>query len=494
MDLDPRVCDRARRSRDARFDGRFFIGVTSTGIYCRPICPARAPKDEHIRYYPTAAAAEAAGLRPCLRCRPEASPGTPAWFGTSGIVSRALRLIGEGALDQDGVEALADRLGVTARHLRRLFLQHLGATPFDVASTRRVHFAKKLLDETTLALSQVAYASGFGSLRGFNTQMRRTYARTPTELRRLARRHTAADPECYRFRLAYRPPYDWDALLAFLRARAIPAVESVDENRYRRTIVVDGQQGTIALSHLDSRSALLLDVRFPDPRALLTIVERVRRMFDLGADPSTIGDHLRADPLLRRSLARHPGIRIPGTWDGFELTVLALLDDRTAARTASSLAGQIAATFGSASTAGVGLERLFPTPAQLADAEIERCGVPPLQADAIRMLARAVMKASIAFGACVDGRAALRALPGMDEWSMEYVAMRAMNEPDAFPYGDRVSVQRSDVWRPWRAYAAMLLWQDAADEPMRGVRRKRAPRAVRAHAGTAAAPRVAADR
>src|SRR5262249_53584044 len=188
MILDQRVCDRARRSRDARFDGRFFIAVTTTGIYCRPICPARAPKDANVRYFPTAAAAEAAGFRPCLRCRPEASPGTPAWLGTSSLVSRALRLIGDGALDDAGVDALADRLGITARHLRRLFLQHLGATPLDVAQTRRIHFAKKLLDETSLAVHQVAFAAGFRSLRRFNSQIRNTFLRTPTELRRLARK------------------------------------------------------------------------------------------------------------------------------------------------------------------------------------------------------------------------------------------------------------------------------------------------------------------
>src|SRR2546430_455702 len=191
MELDHRACDRARRSRDARFDGRFFIGVTSTGVYCRPICPARAPKDEHVRYFRTAAAAEAAGFRPCLRCRPEASPGTPAWLGTSAIVSRAVRLIGDGALDAAGVEPLAERVGVTARHLRRLFLQHLGASPLDVALTRRAHFAKKLLDETTLRVGDVAYASGFGSVRRFNGHIRRTYKRTPTDLRRLRRKPSA---------------------------------------------------------------------------------------------------------------------------------------------------------------------------------------------------------------------------------------------------------------------------------------------------------------
>src|SRR5687768_14675562 len=244
MELNRLVCERARKSRDARFDGKFFIAVTTTRIYCRPICPARSPNDENIRYYPTAAAAQAAGFRPCLRCRPEASPGTPAWLGTSSVVSRALRLITEGALDRDGVEQLADRLGVTARHLRRLFVQHLGATPIDVALTRRVHFAKKLLDETRLPFTQVAFDAGFGSLRRFNGEIRRAYKRTPNELRRLARKQTV-DPERYRFRLSYRPPYDWAAALAFLAARATPGVESVDPSTrcarsgqvaYRRTI------------------------------------------------------------------------------------------------------------------------------------------------------------------------------------------------------------------------------------------------------------------
>src|SRR4030095_16963404 len=236
MLLDRQVCDRARRSRDARFDGRFFIAVTTTGIYCRPICPARSPKDEHIRYYPTAAAAQAAGFRPCLRCRPEASPGTPAWFGTSSVVSRALGLIGDGALDNAGVDELSERVGLTARHLRRLFAHHLGATPLEVALTRRAHFAKQLLDETTLSCEQIAMAAGFGSVRRFNGEMRRTFHRTPTELRQIPRAAPRADAGHYRFRLSYRPPYDWPAMLAFLSARATPGVERVGGEHYSRHI------------------------------------------------------------------------------------------------------------------------------------------------------------------------------------------------------------------------------------------------------------------
>jgi AraC family transcriptional regulator of adaptative response / DNA-3-methyladenine glycosylase II len=313
MELDRPAHDRARTSRDARFDGRFFIAVTSTGIYCRPICPARSPKPQNIRYFPSAAAAEAAGFRPCMRCRPEASPGTPAWLGTSAVVSRALRLIGDGALDEDGVEALAERVGVTARHLRRLFLQHLGATPIKVALTRRLHFAKKLVDETSLPFEEIAFAAGFGSVRRFNGHIRRTYDRTPTQLRRLARQRASPDPGSYRFRLAYRPPYDWDGILAHLAAPGV-----VEAGRYTRAITLDGKHGAIEVTRAASGPALVLEVRFPEPRALLSIVERVKRLFDLGADPAAIAATLGADPLLRRLLARHPGVRVPGSWDAVD--------------------------------------------------------------------------------------------------------------------------------------------------------------------------------
>jgi len=479
MELDRLACDRARRSRDARFDGRFFIAVTTTGIYCRPICPSPSAKDEHVRYFPTAAAAEAAGFRPCLRCRPEASPGTPAWLGTSGLVSRALRLIGEGALDGGGVEPLAGRLGVTARHLRRLFLQHLGATPLQVALTRRVHFAKKLLDETSLGLPQVAFASGFGSLRRFNGQIRRTYARTPTQLRRLARQRGGTEPGCYRFRLAYHPPFDWDALLAFLAARATPGVEAVEGSHYRRTIAVDGAHGAIDVAPLESGSALGLEVRFPDPRALLFIVERVRRLFDLGADPGVIGEHLGADPRLRSALARHPGIRTPGAWDAFELAVRAILGQQVSVRAATTIAGRIASAFGTPVGGGPALDRLFPAPAQLRGAALERVGVMPARAETIRVLAGRMADGAIALGSGIDAAAALsalRALPGIGAWTAQYIAMRALGEPDAFPSGDLVLRRmageptargldrRSEAWRPWRAYAVMLLWQEATED------------------------------
>jgi AraC family transcriptional regulator of adaptative response / DNA-3-methyladenine glycosylase II len=478
MELDRQVCDRARRSRDARFDGRFFIGVTSTGVYCRPICPAREPKQENVLYFRTAAAAEAAGFRPCLRCRPEAAPGTPAWLGTSGLVSRALRLISEGVLDGHSVEDLADKLGVTARHLRRLFLQHLGATPLDVALTRRTHFAKRLIDETSLPLREVAFAAGFGSLRRFNDQIRRTYSRTPTDIRRRTRSQKLSSSETYRFRLAFRPPYDWKSLLAFLKARATPGVEAVDDACYRRTITVDGKHGVIEVCRAAQGSALNLEVRFPDSRALLFIVERVRRMFDLGADPNAIAAQLSGDPLLRELLKEHPGIRMPGAWDGFELAVRAILGQQISVPAATTIAGRLASMYGSPSVGRGTLDRLFPTPMQLANAPIERAGVIAARAGAIRGLARRVAEKTISFGPLINQDemvAALRAVPGIGDWTASYIAMRALGEPDAFPSGDLVLRRmagvvspgqldlRAELWRPWRAYAVILLWQGATD-------------------------------
>jgi AraC family transcriptional regulator of adaptative response / DNA-3-methyladenine glycosylase II len=473
VELDRRVCDRARKSRDARFDGKFFIAVTSTRIYCRPICPARSPKDENIRYYPTAAAAEAAGFRPCLRCRPEASPGTPAWFGTSSVVSRALQLIRDGALDRDGVDALADRLGVTARHLRRLFVQHLGAAPLDVALTRRVHFAKKLIDETHLPMAQIAFAAGFGSLRRFNGEIRRTFSRTPTELRRRQRKLTA-DPDCYRFRLAYRPPYDWTAMLGFLAARATPGVESVQGDRYERTIAVAGSGGSMAITPASDGPALMLEVRIGDARALLMIVERVRRMFDIAADPSVVAEQLSGEPLLKRALAAHAGIRVPGAWDPFELTVRAILGQQISVRGATTIAGRIADRWGTPLAGSPTLTRLFPTAAQLADAAIEEAGITSTRAATLRSLARAVRDEGLTFDVA-SPLTALGAISGIGDWTTQYVAMRALNEPDAFPSGDlvlrrmagdcsaRELERRSQAWRPWRAYAVMLLWQAARD-------------------------------
>lgn len=474
MELDARILERARRARDARFDGRFFVGVVTTRIYCRPICPVAAPKPANVRYFPSAAAAAAAGFRPCLRCRPEASPGTPAWLGSSTTVSRALKLIADGVLDSGSVDSLAERLGMGGRHLRRLFRQHLGATPVAVAHTRRVHLAKKLIDETALRLTQVAFSAGFKSIRRFNATFQALYGRSPGELRRIrGQREDLGASDEFHFRLAFRPPYDWSSMMAFLKSRATPGVESVTPGRYRRTISLDGQSGCLDIRPLPGEFSLSVRVRFQNPRALARILERVRRMFDLGADPAEIARHLSRDPLLARRVSLRPGLRVPGAWEGFELAVRAVLGQQVTVQGASTLAGRLAELFGKRSEHG--LE--FPTAEALAEADLRLIGLPEARAQTLRALARAVCLRTISFDPICDLKSFLTeftAVRGVGEWTAQYVAMRALGEPDAFPANDlgllravsgeeghttaKELAKRADSWRPWRSYAAMHLW------------------------------------
>jgi AraC family transcriptional regulator of adaptative response / DNA-3-methyladenine glycosylase II len=478
MNLDWQVCSRARLSRDARFDGKFFIGVLGSRVYCRPICPAPTAKEKNCRYFPSAAAAAEAGFRPCLRCRPECSPGTPAWLGTSNTVSRALRLIGESGLADGGVEVLAERLGVGSRHLRRLFLQHLGATPSAVAHTRRLHFAKKLIDETSLPMGHVAQAAGFGCVRRFNAAIHETYHRTPTQIRHLARQKTTFPENQYLFRLRFRPPYQWESMLAFLAARATPGVEEVASGRYRRSISLHGGDGYFEVSLDEDRRALSVHIQFDDSRALFLIVERIRRMFDLSADWQTIAARLRTDLALARKVQDVPGLRVPGCWDGFELATRAILGQQITVKGATALAGRIVSAFGRPFSAIGGLTHLFPSPEVLADAKLASVGLTSARAETVRALARAVCDGRISFEGIAESHAFLTRLceiPGIGPWTAQYVAMRALGEPDAFPSGDlgllralnpggvRELERRSEAWRPWRAYAAMYLWKIASE-------------------------------
>jgi AraC family transcriptional regulator of adaptative response / DNA-3-methyladenine glycosylase II len=473
MNLDWQVCSRARLSRDARFDGKFFIGVRTSGVYCRSICPAPTAKEKNVRYFPSAAAAAEAGFRPCLRCRPECSPGTPAWLGTSNTVSRALRLIGESGLEDGGVEGLAERLGVGSRHLRRLFLRHLGATPSAVAQTRRLHFAKKLIDETRLPMNQIALASGFGCVRRFNSGILTVFHRTPTQLRRLVRQIVTQPENQYLFRLRFRPPYDWKGTLAFLAARATPGVEAVEVGSYRRSISLDGDRGYFEVSLDEGNNTLAVRVQFGNPRSLFFIVERIRAMFDLNADWAAIAQGLRTDPVLAARMNAHPGLRVPGCWTGFELAIRAVLGQQVSVKGATTLAGRLVRTFGQPVFGASGLTHLFPTPEVLATGRIASIGLPRARAETIQTLARAVCHGQILFDRIVDSEAfltRLREIPGIGKWTAQYVAMRALAEPDAFPCGDlgllhalklessRELEQRAEAWRPWRAYAAMYLW------------------------------------
>lgn len=472
MDLDRTICRRARLARDARFDGRFFVGVRTTRVFCRPICPAVPPRERNVDYFPTAAAAAEAGFRACLRCRPECAPGTPAWAGAPTTVARALRLIGDGALEGDNIDALAARLGIGARHLRRLFVEHLGATPIAVAQTRRLLSAKRLIDDTDMPLTAVAMASGYGSIRRFNAAFLASYGRSPRELR--AQRARAPQLRSVpRFQLRYRPPFDWDALLAFLAPRAIPGVEAIESGVYRRSIAIDGTIGWLEVTARD-RAALQLSIEFPDPVHMLRIVSRVRRMFDLDADPMVIDAHLATDPLLRPLVRHRPGLRVPGAWDGFELGVRGILGQQVSVAAATTLAGRLAARFGRPLGQDVaGLTHVFPSPEHIASADVTVIGVPARRAEAIRCFAAAVANGDVRFDGGMDAQAfrdRLRQLPGIGEWTAEYVALRGLGDPDAFPADDlgllratglnngQQLKERAQAWRPWRAYAALHLW------------------------------------
>jgi AraC family transcriptional regulator, regulatory protein of adaptative response / DNA-3-methyladenine glycosylase II len=487
MDMDRIACYRAISTRDARFDGRLFVGVKTTGIYCRPICPARTPKFENVSFYASAAAAQEAGFRPCLRCRPETSPELAFWRGTSNTVSRALALIEAGGLDEADVEGLANRLGVGARQLRRLFHRHVGASPIAVAQTRRVLLAKQLIHETSLPMAEVALAAGFNSVRRFNEIFLQMFGRSPAKLRRIRdrARHEAGSLSV---RLAYRPPYDWDAMLSFLAARAIPGVETVSGNIYRRTITIGSASGVIDVAPAD-KNRVNVSVRFPDMAALPQIIARVRRVFDLAADPDAIGAHLSLDPVLARLVSARPGLRVPGAWDGFELAVRAIFGQQITVPAATKLLGRLVQVHGAslrATTGDVeGLSHLFPSPARLARADLAALGMPNARAMAVTSLAQAISADPAIFsrGASLETAIAkLRLLPGIGEWTAQYIAMRELREPDAFPAADiglmramaaadgrRPSptelLSHAERWRPWRAYAALHLWATGIQHP-----------------------------
>ena len=480
MDMDRIACYRAISTRDARFDGRLFVGVKTTGIYCRPICPARTPKFENTSFYASAAAAQEAGFRPCLRCRPETSPDLAFWRGTTNTVSRALALIEAGGLDEADVERLANRLGIGARQLRRLFRQHVGASPIAVAQTRRILLAKQLIHETSLPMAEVALASGFNSVRRFNETFLQMFGRSPATLRR-TRDQTRREAGALSIRLAYRPPYDWDAMLSFLGARAIPGVEAVSGNTYLRTIAISGHFGVISAAPAD-KNRVNVWVRFPDMAALPQIIARVRRVFDLAADPDTIGAHLALDPVLAPLVKARPGLRVPGAWDGFELAVRAIFGQQITVPAATRLLGRLVEAHGAPLPAMAkdheGLSHLFPSPARLAKTDLATLGMPNARAMAVTSLAQAVSSDPTIFSRSASLEqtiAKLRSLPGIGEWTAQYIAMRELREPDAFPAADiglmramasgdgrRPSpaelLARGESWRPWRAYAALHLW------------------------------------
>jgi AraC family transcriptional regulator of adaptative response / DNA-3-methyladenine glycosylase II len=479
---DPHICEQARLSRDARFDGLFFTAVSSTGIYCRPVCPAPTPKRENVRYYANAAAAEAAGFRPCLRCRPELAPGNDQWQRGDHVVARALKLIEAGMLAEQSLDELAARVGIGARQLRRLFVDRVGAPPISVHTTRRLLFAKQLLTETALPVTEVALASGFRSLRRFNAAFAQANRITPRELRRHPR---AAAGAALLLRLGYRPPYDFPALLAFLRTRALPGVELVDEHSYARVFGPADAPGWLRVSAWpNDEHALKLELHCPQPTQLLSVVTKLRRMFDLDANPQAIADTFRCDAILGPLITRRPGLRLPGGWDGFEIAVRAILGQQISVAAARTLATRIVQRWGEPLPLSpmTGLERLFPTPAALAQADLREIGLTTTRATTVCGMAQALLDGQVDFRAeqsLDEFVARWIALPGIGEWTAHYIAMRALSDPDAFPAADlilrrkatndaaalstKALTQRADAWRPWRAYAVIHLWRSASD-------------------------------
>jgi AraC family transcriptional regulator of adaptative response / DNA-3-methyladenine glycosylase II len=480
----PAVCEQARRSRDSRFDGLFFTGVPSTGVYCRPVCPA--PFAKRVRYFGTAPAAEAAGFRPCLRCRPELSPRDGTWQRGDQLLARALKLIDSGALADSGLPALAEQLEISERQLRRIFVERLGAPPIAVLATRRLLFAKQLLTETNLAITEIALAAGFGSLRRFNAAFLAAYRMAPRVLRK---ERELTSGQTLRLRLAFRPPYDFAAMLAFLRARTLTGIEIVDSASYLRVIAADGHDqqagpGWLRVSAWPGdEHALALEVHGIPPARLLDVVGRVRRMLDLDADPVAIAQVLGADPVLAPLLEARPGMRLPSGWDGFEIAVRAIVGQQVSVAAARTVASRLAARFGAAldGASEPGLAYSFPTPAALASADLSAVGLTRSKAATIKGIAQAVLDGTIDFvGTRTLDETTRRwvELPGIGPWTAQYIALRALGHPDAFPAEDlvlrreaaqgrdaltaRALLARADRWRPWRAYAATLLGPPAA--------------------------------
>ena len=472
--LDPESCYRALTAHDARFDGRFFVGVRSTRIYCRPVCNVRLPRRENCRFFASAAAAEVEGFRPCLRCRPELAPGLASVDASTRFAHAAVQLIEDGVLEDGGIEALASRLGITSRHLRRVFDAQFGVSPVEYAQTQRLLLAKRLLTDTSLPVIDVALASGFRSVRRFNALVRTRYRMPPSRLRRTAA--PAALPAAMRFELAYRPPYAWEELLGVLEARAIAAVERVDARGYHRTLSITNRaghhRGWISVAHAPRRHAVIVDVSASLARAVPAVLARVRHAFDVACDPAPIAARLGA------LAAARPGLRVPGACDGFELAVRAVIGQQVSVAGARTLLGRLVAAFGTplGDDAAPGVERVFPSPEALAGVapdDLRAIGLTNARARTLAELAHAAASRAIdlAPGADVERtRRALEAIRGIGTWTSAYVAMRALGWPDAFPDNDlgvlramgetraAAARARSEAWRPWRAYAVMHLW------------------------------------
>ncbi|HEX5061326.1 MAG TPA: AlkA N-terminal domain-containing protein [Kofleriaceae bacterium] len=466
-------------ARDSRFDGVFFVGVRTTGIYCRPICPARTPGRNRCEFFATPALAERAGFRACFRCRPELAPGNASVDAVDALVAGATQRIAEGALNDGSLDELAGQLGVSARHLRRALEAKLGVSPVELAQSRRLALAKQLLQDTGLSLTEIAFAAGFGSVRRFNAVFAEKMGSSPSALRR---KHVdAVAGDAVTLRLDYRAPYDWERLVGFLRGRAIPGVELVGDGSYRRVVHLGGETGELEVTQARSRDALQLSVSPALLPVLMPLVARVRRMFDLDARPDLINAALRRDKTLGPLIAKRPGLRVPGAIDPFEASIRALLGQQVSVAAATTLAGRFATQLGAPFAGSAGLTHRFPTAAEVVAAgaaRIGKLGMPQARGTAIHTFAREVASGTLRLDAACELDAfvdQLVALPGIGPWTAHYLAMRALHVPDAFPAADlgvqkalkragaKAAEARAEAWRPFRAYAVLHLWTGLGD-------------------------------
>jgi AraC family transcriptional regulator, regulatory protein of adaptative response / DNA-3-methyladenine glycosylase II len=487
--IDPRAAYQALVSRDPRFDGVFFVGVTSTGIYCRPICPAKTPKRENCRFHASAEAAEKAGFRPCLRCRPELAPGHAPVDQAHRIAHLLVHRIGKGLLDDGaGLEEIAAQFDLSSRQLRRIVQKELGVSPIELRQTRRLLLAKQLLTETRLPVIEIAFASGFSSLRRFNDAFSSQYRMPPTRLRKKAAEPGAeiGAADTSTLQLSYRPPYDWEGILEFLRARLTKGVEAISNGGYLRTVRLGPHTGWIRVTHAAEKRALLVEFTHTLTPALPALLGRLRHLFDLAARPDLIAAHLAKDRRLKRSLAKNPGLRVPGAFDGFETAIRAILGQQITVQGATTISGRLAEAFGEKiATPFPELMRLTPRAERLAKArvgEIAKLGIIRTRAKSIIALARAFQTGALSLEAGADPEAAiarLQALPGIGPWTAHYIAMRALRWPDAFPRGDiavlnnlggvnaRQAEALAEAWRPWRSYAVVHIWKNLNRGPAR---------------------------
>jgi AraC family transcriptional regulator, regulatory protein of adaptative response / DNA-3-methyladenine glycosylase II len=469
-------CYRLSDSRDPRYDGIFFIAATSTRLYCRPSCPARQPKRTNVRFYPTAAAAQSAGFRACKRCRPDAAPGSPEWNWRADRVARAMRLIGDGTVDREGVPGLAKRLGFSDRHLRRLLSEQVGATPVALARAQRANTARLLIESTAMPFADAALAAGFHSVRQFNDTIRDVFASTPSEMRDRSNRARPRSPGVVELRLSCREPFDGAALLRFLEVRAVPGLEDVSAGTYRRALTLAHGIGVVELT--PEARAVRCVLRLDDLRDLATAVARCRRLLDLDADPLAIADILGHDEVIGGLVRARPGLRVPGCLDGDELALRTLLGQHASLRAARTQTARLVETFGPKLEQPLGsVTHLFPAAAVLAEADPKALAGLSLRRGALQTLAARLANGEVRIDAGSDpGEALTRllAIPGIGPWTAAHVAMRGFHDPDAFPHGDaglrralnalghpdepRSVTDLQQRWRPWRAYAALHLW------------------------------------